>query len=281
MLIDDLKITYQKNKAYPAVYVRNSLKEIMQYYLLHYISQLPLSENLIFKGDTCLRIFFDLPRLSEDLDFDWSGSSQFDMDSLALSIKKYFTSTFRFDALETKIAGNYHTLYVKFPVLDQVGLPLTPSDSKILFVRLDITPTQGSTFTTEPAIKSTRDFSFVLKRYSLPDLMVGKIAAILTRETIEGRVKQATVKGRDYFDLIWFLEKGVAPNWSYLTELTGLTKTKAINAIKAKILKVNERSLRTELAPYFPDPTFVRTFSRNLLNFFNQYLPVLRRSYGT
>ena len=273
MLIDDLKTTYQKNRAFPQAYIRNALKETLQYYLLQYISQSPIAENLIFKGGTCLRIFFDLPRLSEDLDFDWSGSSQFDTNSLALSIKNYFAATFKFDALETKIAGNYHTLYIKFPVLDLIDLPFTPSDSKILFVRLDITPAVGSAFATEPAIKSARDFSIVLKRYSLPDLMAGKIAAILTREIWEKQVKQPRIKGRDYYDLIWFLEKGVIPNWSYLTELTGLTKTQALDNIKTRIVKVNYRYLQTELSPYFSSPTFVRSFSRNLLNLYNQYLP--------
>ena len=274
-----------------------------------------MAENLIFKGGTCLRIFFDLPRLSEDLDFDWSGSSRFDTNGLALSIRNYFAATFKFNALEieaprvnprnlrprsfgakirrpaspkqqrgesefaslhprvkdpwvsrrrTKIAGNYHTLYVKFPVLDLIGLPLTPSDSKILFVRLDITPAVGSSFTTEPAIKSTRDFSFVLKRYSLPDLMAGKIAAILTRDN-----------ARNYYDLIWFLEKGVIPNWQYLRQLTGLTKTKALDNIKTKITKIDYRYLQTELSPYFSSPAFVRSFSRNILSLYNQYLPVL------
>ena len=267
MLIDDLKVTYQKNRAFPPAYIRNALKETLQYYLLQYISQSPMAENLIFKGGMCLRIFFDLPRLSEDLDFDWLGSSQFDMNGLALSIKNYFASTFRFDTLETKIAGNYHTLYIKFPVLDLIGLPLTPSDSKILFVRLDLTPAAGSAFTTEPAIKSTRDFSFILKRYSLPDLMSGKIAAILTRDNV-----------RNYYDLIWFLEKGIVPNWSYLTELTGLTKAKALDNIKTRIVKIDYRYLQTELSPYFSSPAFVRSFSRNLLSLYNQYLPALRRN---
>lgn len=264
MLIDDLKITYQKNRAFPPAYIRNSLKETLQYYLLQYISQSPLAEDLIFKGGMCLRVFFDLPRLSEDLDFDWSGSAQFDTKALALSIKDYFAATFRIDTLETKIAGNYHTLYVKFPVLDLIGLPLTPADSKILFVRLDITPTAGSSFTTEPAIKSTREFSFILKRYSLPDLMANKIAAILTRDNV-----------RNYYDLIWFLEKGVIPNWIYLDELTGLSKEKVIDEIHTKIVLINDSYLQTELGPYFSNSSFVQAFSKNLLKLYNQFLPQL------
>lgn len=264
MLIDNLITTYQQNRDSPPAYIRNALAETLQYYLLQFISQSTLVDNLIFKGTGCLRIFFDLPHLSENLIFDWAGTSEFDIDNLALSIKNHFTSNLKFDALETKTNGDFQTLNIEFGVLDLFGFPLAPSDINILCVQLDITPAQGSSFTTEPAIKSTRDFSFVIKRYSLPDLMAAKIANILTR-----------TKGRDCFDLIWFLEKGVTPNWKYLTELSGLTKEEVIKAIKDKVSKISNLQIQSELEPYFSNPTFVRSFCQNLPYFYDQYLPVL------
>ncbi len=224
MLINDLKITFQKNQIYPTHYIRNALKETLQYYILQYISQSPLSDDLIFKGNACLRIFFDFPYLSESLDFDWLGSTKLDIESLAVSINSHFISILKFDCFEIKIDSNYNTLNMEFPVLGLIGLPVTSSDSNKLSVQLDIASVKGSSFSTKPAIKSTRDFSFVLKRYSLPDLMAVNIANILSRE-----------KDQDYFDLAWFLEKKVAPNWQYLYELTGLTKKKVVDTIKARI----------------------------------------------
>src|SRR3989344_8036099 len=106
MLIDDLKVTYQKNRAYPAAYIRNALKETLQYYLLQYISQSPLTDNLIFKGGTCLRIFFDLPRLSEDLDFDIVNYEKFDSESFFAELKNYFLKTLQFPNLNIKLANN-------------------------------------------------------------------------------------------------------------------------------------------------------------------------------
>ena len=275
MLIDDLKVAYQKSPVFTPAYVRNALKETLQYYLLQFISQSPLSENLIFKGGACLRIFFDLPRLSDDLDFDWTGTEKFDYESFALSIEKYFSSTLKFSAIETKVDEDNHIIYVKFPVLDLIGLPLTPSDSNSLDVRLDITPVKGNEFTTEPAFKSARDFSFVLTRYSLPDLMAGKMAAILTHSNEDGQVQRSQARGRDYYDLIWFLEKGVVPNWTYITELTGISKEKAMEEIHTNIANINESSLQTELGPYFPNPAFVQAFSKNILSLYNQFLPQL------
>jgi predicted nucleotidyltransferase component of viral defense system len=205
-------------------YIRNALKETLQLYILQYLSQSFLSDNLVFKGRACLRIFIGLPYLSEKLDFDWVGTSEFDIDDLASSIKNHFISVLKFDCFETKIDSNYHTIDIEFPVLDLIGLSLAPSDSNKLHVRLNITPAKGTSFTTEPGVKSTRDFSFVLRRLSLPDLMASNIADILTYE-----------KDQDYFDLAWFLENKETPNWKYLQELTGLTKKKAVDAIKTKI----------------------------------------------
>ena len=49
--------------------------------------------------------------------------------------------------------------------------------------------------------------------------MSGKIAAVLTRERFEGTNDRETIKGRDYFDLLWFLDKKVRPNLKRLNEL--------------------------------------------------------------
>ena len=116
--------------------------------------------------------------------------------------------------LSTKMAGNGRTFYLKFPILNQIGVKLNPAESNILFIRIDIAPIVGNSFTLELSTKSTLNFSLIIKRYALPDLMSGKIAAIITRETIEGTVKEPRVKGRDYYDLIWYLEKKFSPTGS-------------------------------------------------------------------
>lgn len=264
MLINDLRSVCLANaQAHPA-YLRNLLKERLQLYVLQFVSISPWSNQLIFKGGTCLRFFFDLPRLSEDLDFDIGSGAHFDLTKFEPAIVKHFVSHLQFTKLSTKIAGNGHTLYLKFPILDQIGVKLTPAESNILFIRIDVTPVIGHSFTLELSTKSTLNFSFIIQRYSLPDLMAGKMAAILQRETIEGAIPQPRVKGRDYYDLIWYLEKSVLPNWNYFTELTGLSKSSALKQLAAKFAQVDPAILRADLIPLFPDPQFVNSFSQNI-----------------
>jgi len=52
--------------------IRNYLREYIQYLVLSLLYNQKKMKNLVFKGGSCLRICYGLPRLSEDLDFDYS-----------------------------------------------------------------------------------------------------------------------------------------------------------------------------------------------------------------
>lgn len=264
MFLNDLKTVYLQNKDQNAMYVRNLLKERILYYVLHFISQSKWGKSLIFKGGTCLRIFFDLPRLSEDLDFDLEDQNLFDMGEFIDGIKNYFLTAVKYPSLEIKLAGNKKTLYLKFPILNELGLSINPADSNIIFVRIDIAGVEGSKYSTEISQKSTSSFSLLIKRYSLDDLMAGKISAILTREKIEGKVKIERTKGRDYYDLIWYLEKNIEPNWEYLTQITGLSKKEVLDKLGNKIKSVDAQIIEDDLIPFFQDNNFVKAFSEHI-----------------
>src|SRR3989344_5367128 len=222
MVINDLKKIYQDNKNKNPVFLRSLFKESLLYYVLDFITKSSWTESLIFKGGTCLRIFFDLPRLSEDLDFDIVNYEKFDSGSFFTELKNFFVKTLQFPSLNIKLANNKRTAYLKFPILRAIGLQISKSESNIIFVRLDLSPVKGKKYNIDTSIKSVSNFSFIIKHYSLADLFAGKIAAILTREIEQGNVKKARFKGRDYFDLIWFLEKGVKPNWDYLKSIKNI-----------------------------------------------------------
>lgn len=271
MFLDDLKIQYQKNKDKNPALVRNMLKEHIQHYLLHFVSQSQWADRFIFKGGTCLRFFFDLPRLSEDLDFDIINIETFDMDAFIKELKIHFVSKLQFDKIELKLANNKRTLYVKFPILRDIGITVPSRESDVLFVRIDVAQVIGTAYSTEISIKSVLGFSLLIKRYSVSDLMSGKIAAILTREVWEGAVKQERIKGRDYYDLIWFLEKNVVPNWKYFTEITKLTRQEALSKLVTNFQKASPSLISQDLMPFFQDSTFVKSFSQNLKELYKNY----------
>ena len=58
-----------KAPARGSLFKRNILKDYLQVVVLDYIYSAPRYSGLIFYGGSCLAHFFQLPRLSEDLDF--------------------------------------------------------------------------------------------------------------------------------------------------------------------------------------------------------------------
>jgi len=270
MLLNDLTNIINQNSAISPVFLRSLLKERLQYYVLQFISNSPYGKTLLFKGGTCLRFFYDLPRLSEDLDFDVINSD-FQMHDLDQGITKHFKETLGFKEFVTKLAGNSRTLYLKFPILDRIMPHFNNSDSPILFLRFDIADAVGTKYQTDISTKSSGSFAFVIRHYALPDLFAGKIAAILQREAYDGDVLKPRIKGRDYYDLIWYLEKNVTPNWDYLQELVGQTKTQALSSLQTKIDMVDPTIIKQDLLPFFPNPNFVQTFTSHLPALYAKY----------
>ena len=94
------------------LYQRNLIKEKLQDYILNFVYNNQVYKQLIFTGGTCLRKIYNLPRLSEDLDFDFSFD--FYINNFANDLNKYLTAKEGFRNVEIKTSNNNKTLFVKF-----------------------------------------------------------------------------------------------------------------------------------------------------------------------
>src|SRR3989339_667078 len=95
MLFEQLKaiVSEAKQKKVRTGYIINLIKEHLQNIVLEYIyGNKELNHKLIFTGGTCLRFCFNLPRLSEDLDFDCAV--KIDHQKIAGDFKKIFIGGF-------------------------------------------------------------------------------------------------------------------------------------------------------------------------------------------
>lgn len=269
MILDELQLTLDRNKQKNPLYLRNLLKEHLQYYLLNFVYNSAYAENFLFKGGTCLRFCFDLPRLSEDLDFDVKNFDSFSHEQFTKDIQEYFRNTLHYTDFEIKISGVNKIIYLKFPILDKLGFPVNPQkpSENLLTVRIDLAPIEGMGFKKEISLKSTYDFSFLIRRYSLSDLYTGKLTAILTREKFEGKARVARFKGRDYFDIWWLHEKGIQWNKAYLKSLTEISSDKElVSQLNTKIQEAAQRKgeLKQDLLPFFENPVFVEDVVNNI-----------------
>ncbi|WP_028486022.1 nucleotidyl transferase AbiEii/AbiGii toxin family protein [Thiomicrorhabdus chilensis] len=190
---------------------QHALREVMQEVALAGLYRGGFFEKAAFYGGTCLRIFYDLPRYSEDLDFsllkpqaDFSLQPYFDAVvaefaalglDVSISQKKKTAST----AIESAFLKND----TQIVVLDFSGVQV-----KIKF-EVDTRPPLG--FNTEERLL-IEPFSFYVKCFSLPDLYAGKMHALLFRQW------KNRIKGRDWFDFEWYVRRSAALNLAHFNE---------------------------------------------------------------
>lgn len=252
-----LKVLAQ-NQSQNQLFSRTLLKEPLQDYILNFVYNHPDYQKLIFTGGTCLRKVYGLPRLSEDLDFDFLD--KFEIGEFSRQISDYFQKTLQYQEITIKIAKNKKTVFLKFPrILEK---------NRVLFVRCDFSPEKLGYFQTEINSLSTPDFSFFVLSYDLPTLFSNKIIAFLQRDFFKGREQRIAFKGRDLFDLVWFFEQKnrlrVEPNWPRL--MAGLKiKNKKIVADRLieKMRKIKPKKVYQDLLPYLDSPAAAESFAKN------------------
>jgi len=263
----------KKQQSINTLLIRNYLKEYVQYLVLYLIYNEKKTKNLIFKGGSCLRIIYDLSRLSEDLDFDYHEKElgKKILPKLEMFLKKEIKRKY-YKNLETKIQSDIR-IYLKFSVLRNLGLSNISETDKLL-VKIEVSnkvnPYAGLILT--PI--SRFGFNFIIRSYDLPSLMTGKINAFLYRIWYKGKENEIDIKGRDFYDLFWFLQKKIEPNWKMLEKMTGIkNKEELKNILKKRIEKiVTPQKLAYDLGNFISDSQFVQDFSKNYLAIMNKYL---------
>ena len=170
---------------------------------------------------------------------------------------------------------------MKFPVLSEIGFARDRSESDILLLRLDIDPLSSSCYREENFLYSTPDFNFIVRGYSLVDLFASKIAAILERNFARGGDDVVIFKGRDYYGLIWFMQKGCALNYERLENLVGLESAgKVFASLDERVAAIEPGALKQDLLPLFENPQFVEGFSDHFKDLYFQLRSRLQLQYG-
>ena len=256
----------------------NALKEIFQEIALLGLWRSKFYEKAAFYGGTALRILYGLDRFSEDLDFSLLKTDKnFELSMYNKDIKDELNG-FGFEVnVNTKVKSsdtNIESAFIKAQTKKQLLLIEVSPDiinrlhnmsSIKIKMEVDINPPEK--FKTETKIL-LRPIPFSVKTYQLPDLFAGKIHALLCRPW------QQRVKGRDWYDFIWYLSRNISVNithlrerliqseaWEKQSELT-LTDLKAMLA--NKIEKTDFENAKKDILPFIKDHQAVDLWSREL-----------------
>jgi predicted nucleotidyltransferase component of viral defense system len=179
---------------------RALVREYLQMRILQSLQRAGAMIPLAFHGGTALRLLYQLPRYSEDLDFALERQAeQYDFRRYLATIQRDMTA----DTYTVEIKLNerqvVHSAFIRFRgLLYQLGL--TPHESEILAIKLEID--------TNPPRNASLETTYLrhhvdvhIQHHDQASLFAGKLHAILQREYI---------KGRDWYDLYWYLRQ---PEW--------------------------------------------------------------------
>lgn len=266
MLKEILKniVEEKRREGAPDFVIKNFLKEYLQYPVLDFIYNSKDYKNFIFTGGPCLRICFNAPRLSEDLDFDLQAGDfkKLKLDKLAEDLKDYFQRKFLI-SIGIKVQAQQR-VYIKFSVLKELGLA-GQNESDLLYVKIEPSQSAFTPVKTEFQPISQYGYNFVARRYSLEFLMAGKINAIFNRRWFKGSANEINIKGRDFYDLFWYLEKNIRPDYKNLKKFSGIADEDQLKKSLKEIIdkNVTAQKLSYDLKNFFPDQNFVGNFCGN------------------
>ena len=190
---------------------QQALREVMQEIALAGLYRGGFFEQAAFYGGTCLRIFYGLPRYSEDLDFSLLRTqADFSLTPYFSAIEAEFAALGILVTITQKPKTAETAIESAFLKNDTQIAELALSDVKIkIKFEVDTRPPLG--FGTEEKLL-IEPFSFYVKCFSLPDLYAGKMHALLFRKW------KNRVKGRDWFDFEWYIRRGAVLNLAHFNE---------------------------------------------------------------
>jgi predicted nucleotidyltransferase component of viral defense system len=242
----------------------NAVREVLQEIALSALYRSGFFSRAAFYGGTCLRIFHGLPRYSEGMGFSLLEKNE------AFSLNEYIpVLEEEFRAYGRKIEISRKTKSINTAI-------------ESAFIK-DTTETVNLTFQTEPSIKIKIEvdkdppmhfrtenkllllpFSFFTPCFDIPCLFAGKLHAFLFRNW------KTRVKGRDWFDLEWYVRNNHSADFDHLKARSlqsGYSGTKAFTPglvrelIREKIARTNITRVIDDVQPFVQHPDNLKIWS--------------------
>ena len=242
----------------------NSLREILQEIALLGLWRSKFFEHGAFYGGSALRILYGLDRYSEDLDFSLlKRNDDFDFNRFLMPLQKELKA-FGFDVTieqkKKKVKTQIESAFLKTNTFTQ--MLLISSDKSIvkgihpkqmLKIKLEVDTLPPPGFETE--IKFLlHPVSFPVKVFTLPNLFAGKMHAILCRKW------EKRIKGRDWYDLVWYIKNHPELNThhlelrmkdsGHLPSNEKLTEEKCIQLLTEKINSLNFANAKKDVEKF-------------------------------
>lgn len=274
---------YEKSK----IGEQTKVREVLQQTALLGLERNGFFEKAAFYGGTALRILYGLDRFSEDLDFTLlTPNENFDFAPFLEGMKRELSS-FGFNMDVTKKVKNVETsvvsAFMKMNTIELLlaigeeskGKNLNHNEKIQIKLEVDINPPAHSRFENHLVLNPVTFYVLTLHK---SDLFAGKMSAILFRAW-KGRVK-----GRDWYDLIWYIQNKVPLSLQYLEACLKqagnldsndfLDRDRVISMLKEKIQSIDWESAKADMRSFISDPQRLDIWSPQFFTLLVEHLLV-------
>ena len=253
-----------------------ALREVMQEIALLGLWRSKFFENAAFYGGTALRVLYGLDRFSEDLDFSLlEKRKNFDLGDYSEALKRELASfgfAVEIESRPKPASAAIQSAFLKADTRTQMitvefdkGLVQKVHRNQVLKIKLEIDVDPPPGFVTEVRYL-LRPVPFSVRTFSLPDLFAGKMHAVLCRGW------KSRVKGRDWYDLVWFAAYHPELHLAHLeqrmrqtghwTKSVSLTAEDLRDLVSKRIEKVDIDQIRREVEPFVKDAAALAIWSK-------------------
>ena len=232
---------------------RNATYEVMQQVVLSGLYRGGFFKEAAFYGGTCLRIFHNLGRYSEDMDFSLLEKNP------DFHFEEYFPAIIE----EAKLLGREITITKKdkknFSKVESAFLKdntdmynLSFQTEKNLKIKIEVDKEPPLGFNTEQKLLML-PFSFQTRCMTLPSLYAGKLHALIFRSW------KNRIKGRDWYDFEWYVRHKVPLDFKHLQvrakEFNALELTKELffEKLRERLATADIAMVKQDVEPFIID----------------------------
>lgn len=240
-------------------------QEVMQLIALSGLARGGFFEKAAFYGGTCLHLFYGMERFSEDMDFSLlSPDLKFDFESYFPAIREEFAIAGKEVEMQLKHKGKPSSIESAFLKESSEVFRIGFTTQKQIKVKIEVDIDPPPDFSTEMKLM-TRPVSRWIRAYSIGDLYAGKVSAALFRAW------RSRVKGRDWYDLEWYVRNGFVCNLKHLSargresnsNVDLSSREAVIAAFKERIATIDFKAASEDVRPFLKDASCLDIWSQD------------------
>lgn len=240
----------------------NRAREFLQLLILKIMCDKGQFKNLVFVGGTALRIIYNLRRFSEDMDFSLIAPEGYDFAQFVSQLERELKLSGFSLEVKNKRESTVNGIMVKFSgLLYELGISPLKSQKIMIKVEVDINPPKGG------VVENTlvnKVFLLNLAHFDLSSLFATKMHACFYRKY---------VKGRDFYDLLWYVVSKIKPNFVLLNNAIeqtqkhnpGISESNFEEFLSAEMEKIDFGEVKRDVSPFLENPDELQFLEKDII----------------